>query len=142
MEIQRTDKRLRLIVSVAFLAAVAVGAIGLVVFRDWLDDVRRMPLADARRLLPAALAWIGGTAFLSVFLLGFYFWRIGTRIRAAAQFPLPGARVIRDTALLRGDVARRRGKVMQRIGAVLVLCALGLFAASWLLYSSLFKHAS
>jgi hypothetical protein len=142
MEIQRADRRLRFIVSLAFLGAVAIGAVGLVALEDWLDAARHLAPAQAKRSLLSAFAWLSGTACVSTLLMGLYLWRVGARVRAAAQFPLPGARVIRDTAVLRGAVASRRGKVLQGVGAVLVLCALGLFAASWFLYSALFTHTA
>ena len=74
--------------------------------------------------------------------LSVYLWRLGAHIQAIAQFPLPGTRVIRDTVIVRGDVARRRGKLLQRIGAVLLLSALGMFAAWWRLYALFPAHTT
>jgi hypothetical protein len=140
-DIQRADKGLRFLVVLAFVGAIAVGAAGLVAFEGWLDEVRRLAPADAGRALRTAFAWISGSAIVLSLLLGLSLLRLGLRIQRAAQFPLPGTRVIRDTTILRGDVARRRGKVFLGFGVVLMLCALGLCAASWLLYSTVFMRA-
>ena len=142
MEIQRADRRLRMLLVLAFVGAVAVGAVGLSVFEGWLDEVRQLAPADARRALRSAFLWVAGGAFATSLLPGVYLWRFGSRTRSAARFPPPGARVIRDTAILQGDAARRRGGIIQGLGVLLTLCALGLLAMSWLLYTSVFANAT
>ena len=46
----------------------------------------------------------------------------------SAQFPAPGAKVIRDTRILRGSRAVALGRVQRILGALLVACALALLA--------------
>lgn len=123
------------------LVAVALGAAGLLVLQAWLDDVRNMAVADARRILAAAFVWTGAIAVASLLGLALYLWRIGARICAAARFPLPGARVVRDTVVLHGGAALRRGRFLQWAGAALAVCALALLAAGWRLYVLLLAHA-
>jgi hypothetical protein len=142
MEIQPADKRLCVIVGVALVAAAGAGALSLLAFQDWLNDVGHLAPADARRKLVSALAWLSGTSFAMLVLMGMHLWRSGARVRAAARFPLPGMRVIRDTVVLYGADANRRGRIMQSIGAALLLCALALFVAGWYLYASLFARAT
>jgi hypothetical protein len=129
MEIKPADKRLRLLTCLIFAVAVVAGASGLWAFEVWLDSVKQKPSDEALRLLLSALVWLVGTAFFALLLLGVYFWRWGKRIRATAQFPLPGSRVVRDTVVLRGEAALRRGRVLQGTAVALVSCALALLAA-------------
>jgi hypothetical protein len=142
MEIQPADKRLRVIVGLGFLAAIAIGALSLVVLQAWLADLGSRAPADGRRILSSAFAWVMFAAFVSLLILGMYFWRVGTRVKAAQRFPLPGARVVVDTMVLHGVLARRRGTVIRGLGAVLVFCAVALAIASWHLYSLLFAHGA
>ena len=141
MEIQRADKRHRAIVAAVFVGAIALGALSLVGFQSWLEGTRQLAPAQAKDALSAAFIWISASACLVTLLMGLYLWRLGARIRARGRFPLPGARVIRDTAVLEGAAARRRGAVLQAMGAAFAVCALGLFAASWFLYSTLLTGA-
>jgi hypothetical protein len=129
MEIQPADKRLRLLTGLIFAVAVVAGASGLWAFEVWLDSVKQKPSDEALRLLLSALVWLVGTAFLALLLLGVHFWRWGKRIRATAQFPLPGSRVVRDTVVLRGEAALRRGRFLHGTAVALVSCALALLAA-------------
>lgn len=56
-------------------------------------------------------------------LLGFtiYFWRLGARIIRSGRFPPPGQAVVRDTFILEGPPARRRGRLIQVIAGILGL---------------------
>lgn len=78
----------------------------------------RLRLAFAGLALAVALPVLG---------LAGYFWRLGVAIVRAERFPAPGTRVMRDTVVLRGAPARRRGRLMQLV-AVLLAAALVAFA--------------
>ncbi len=77
-------------------------------------------------------------------LLGFaaYLWRLGDRIVRAERFPAPGQAVTRDTVVLRGIRARRRGRVMQLLAAALVLAASGVAIVLWRLVRLLSARAA
>jgi hypothetical protein len=83
---------------------------------------------------------IGGVVVavaLEVPLLGFaaYLWRLGARIIRTGRFPAPGVAVARDTVVLRGGEARRRGWAAQLLAAILALGAGGLAVILWRLVS-------
>jgi hypothetical protein len=100
---------------------------------DWIT--RDPEQIDSRlRLAFAVLA----VAFV-VPLLGFaaYFWRLGERIVRAERFPAPGLAVTRDTVVLRGSFARRRGRLAQLLAAIFVLAASAFAIVLWWLMSLL-----
>jgi hypothetical protein len=100
---------------------------------DWIT--RDPEQIDSRlRLAFAVLA----VAFV-VPLLGFaaYFWRLGDRIVRAERFPPPGLAVTKDTVVLRGKFARRRGRLAQLLAAIFVLAASAFAIVLWWLMSLL-----
>ena len=93
------------------------------------------------RLRPTAAAFF---VAIAAPILGFagYFWRIGGRVIRAERFPAPAAAVFRDTVVLRGRSARRRGRVMQLCAAILILAAAGFGIFLWRLVSLLTPGAA
>lgn len=131
MEIQRADSRARVLLGLAVAAAISVGAFAHVLVQDWLADVMLLPSPIAVQKLLTALAWSVAFGSVALVALGIYVWRLGARICVAGRFPPPGTRVIRDTVVLFGAAAIRRGKLIQGAGAVLTLCAIGLAIFYW-----------
>lgn len=70
-------------------------------------------------------------------LVALYFYRLGSGIVRSGRFPAPGMRVVRDTLVLRGTPALRRGRALQFLAALLVLAAVGFVAFLWRLVSML-----
>lgn len=130
MEIQRADQRLRRTAMVVVVAAAALGGVALWALQRWLDGVAAGS-RGAGSLLALVFGATVGVNVLALAALGAYLWRYGARVRAASQFPPPGARVIRDTPVLRGSAALRRGRLLQGLGASFVVCCVGLAAAAW-----------
>jgi len=130
MEILRADQRLRRTAGIVIVVAAALGGVGLWALQRWLDSVAAGSPGAGSQLL-AVSALIVGVNVLALAVLGIYLWRYGARVRAASQFPPPAARVIRDTPVLRGAAALRRGRLLQGFGVSFVLCGVGLAAAAW-----------
>jgi hypothetical protein len=134
--------RLRSAAGLSFAALVVACALSLWALQGWLAGMAHAAAPVAQRQLLGAFAWLIGVSCVSVLTLAAYLWRTGARVLAAAQFPPPGMRVLRDTAIVRGPAALRRGRVMQGMGAVLVLCCLALAVAAWRVYSLFPSHAA
>jgi hypothetical protein len=133
-EVQRADPRLRRR-ALAALAVIAVGgAVALVLLQGVLADLRQLrgnDFARARDALAALFLYsIAGSALLTTSVC-VYLWRMANRIRDTLQFPPPGTRVIRDTIVLRGEQAARRGRLLQWLACLLVISVIGLLAAAW-----------
>src|SRR5688572_19353929 len=70
------------------------------------------PGASTKR---ARVAFLALAALLLAPLLAFavYLWSLGGRVLRAQEFPPPGLRVIRDTAVLTGARAVSRGRLLK-----------------------------
>ena len=82
---------------------------------------------------------VGAMLLLPTVPMTYSLYRFGQRIRRSSQFPPPGTRVLRDTVVLEGDRARRRGQVAMTASLVLsvivviaILCLLRIPPAWWL----------
>ncbi len=71
-----------------------------------------------------------------------YLWFFGGRVMRAQRFPLPGQRVIRDTAILEGQAAITRGRGLKIAAAFLCLAAIVLCSMFWWLASMLTQSAT
>jgi hypothetical protein len=67
---------------------------------------------------------------ITVAAFGMHTARLGRRIAAAGQFPLPGTRVIRDTRVLRGRAAVLVGRGQTFLGRALVVLSIALVAVT------------
>ena len=142
MELHRADSKLRRVLALALVAAVLVGALGWWWLQAWLASLASLPVAAAKARLLVALAWCLGLLCLSVLSLSIYFWRLGAQVVAQGQFPLPGARVVKDLRLVRGEQARRYGRGLQFFAmALLVACMIGALLA-WRAWQALAASAT
>ncbi len=111
VEIQQADARSRKVAILVLIAVLICGAVLVIVFEDWLVQVRSMPVEAARESLTAVFRWSVGMGAVAVSLAGCHFWWSGRRVRRALRFPLPGATVLRDTIVLEGRAAASRGRL-------------------------------
>ncbi len=141
MEIHRADPQLRRMVALLVIAAVVVGAAILWFFRQWLSGLAQLPTSAAYSQLISVLAWCMALACLSLFVFAVYLWRLGARVVSHAQLPIPGARLLRDTPIVRGALAQRRGRWLQGLSAALFACAAGLAVVAWRVLQALASKA-
>lgn len=120
-------------VALACLLGVPLSTLG----QRWLATVGTLPAEDARQTLTTVFLASIGVAAAGLLVVGGQCWRAGARVRGAQRFPAPGATVIRDTLVLEGAAAVVRGTWLQAVGAGLLLSALGLVVASWVLLAKL-----
>jgi hypothetical protein len=142
LDVVRADNRLRILTVVALLAIATLGSIALTLFDSWLTSLGRLSAEVALHQLRAVFGWLAGIGGVALFALGAYLWRLGCHVRTVRQFPLPDSRVIRDIAVLREEVAVRRGMVIQALGVVLAICAVALLFFWWRLHFVLAPHAA
>jgi len=76
-------------------------------------------------------------------LLGFagYLWYLGRWIVATERFPPPGVRVVRDTPIVLGQAASRRGRFVQGLAGFVGLVGLLFTVLMWRL-ASLFDRGT
>ncbi|MFO0699043.1 MAG: hypothetical protein U0236_07425 [Nitrospira sp.] len=130
-EIQRADDHSRRRVIVVLIVTSLGGVVLLVQLESWLTAVREMPTEAAQESLTRVFSWCVGIGSLAPLLTGCRCWWGGRRVLAWLRFPLPGARVLRDTVILSGQAAASRGMLLQAFGIILILCAASVAAVSW-----------
>jgi len=116
-------------ISLLYIAAAAVG--GALIFwgHPWMKGyLKTLEPSAALTLITRSLMGI----FLSILpVCGFIFWQ-GRKIIVSERFPVPGAKVMRDTEVIRGARAVARGRLL--VGMSLVLACLALVAAFYFPY--------
>ena len=137
MEMQRADPKLRRALALAIVAALLAGGFGWWWLQHWLDGLAGLPVAAAKGRLLVALAGCLALLCVSIVALSIYFWRLGGQVVAQGQFPLPGARVVRDVRMVRGEAARRYGRGLQFFGAALAVACLCGAVLAWRAYEAL-----
>jgi hypothetical protein len=139
-DVQKADPRTRRL-AVLLVAGGTLAGLAAIWFVDaWrpaLDAwLTREPARTGERLRLVVWGLIGANA-LPVLGLAVYLWRLGARIARAERFPPPGMAVVRDTVVLLGTRARRRGRLVQGVAVLVVAAGFGLAAALWRLVSVL-----
>jgi hypothetical protein len=134
---QRADPGVRRTAVAILGCAMAVGAILITVarwfrpeFEAWLEQ----DLSARLRLVAVVLAIVTSGPVLG---LAGYCWHFGRRIVHAQRYPPPGLRLTRDTPVVTGPAAGRRGRLIQVFAGVLGLGALLLPFFLWRLVSIL-----
>lgn len=117
MTIQKADPatRKRALYSIGAITIVGAAAIhwGLPALKQYLFS---LPPKVALEFV----CWIIFITFLSASPMGFYLCLLGRKTLNTNQFPPKGTKVIRDTAVLTGPSADRRGKMLI-IGGILLI---------------------
>ena len=125
------DPRLRRNALLILLGGTVIGSAFIVWVLPQIQDVllnaRATGQVSARTI---CLGFVGVIAMLvaPVSIAGVSVIRTAKLTVDSAQFPAPGAKVIRDTRILRGSRAVTLGRVQRILGALLVACALALLA--------------
>ena len=98
--------------------------------QDW---IARDPTAHLRYGLLLSVALVSAP----LLALASYLWRVGARTIRAERFPPPGFAVVRNTRVLRGQSARRRGRPAQALAAATGSLACAFPVVCWRLAETL-----
>jgi hypothetical protein len=91
-------------------------------FRDWQAELSR-PVAPERMAQMVSQLSLGALVVYGLMWAGaLALFRDGLRIRRAGQFPPPGAKVLRDTPVIEGDIARLRATMLMVSAVLLGFC--------------------
>lgn len=128
-EIEPADPRARRRAALLLLSGVLAGLVIVWLARSYGPTLEAWINRDpeqTRSRLKLALTVLAIAIDLPVLGLAAYFWRLGVRMIRTERFPAPRTLVMRDTPVLRGAPARRRGRLMQIVAVLLASAVLGL----------------
>jgi hypothetical protein len=139
-EIHRADPKYVRVAAVVVVTMLVAGAALLLWVQftiQSLTDLRSTDPEEAwRRMLGLGRVLSAGAGGMLV-VMAAWLVQLGVRIRTEERFPLPNARVLKDTVILRGDAARKYGRTAITLGAALGLGGIALYALITLLLSRL-----
>ncbi|HVT32105.1 MAG TPA: hypothetical protein VHE32_05640 [Rhodanobacteraceae bacterium] len=131
-EIHRADPQLRRVALRVIGAAALAALLALIAFRHWLDRTAETVPADAflhtiRRTIGISSIACG----LCVLVLAACAARLGRRVIAHRRWPLPSARVLRDTPVRSGNEAIAFGRLLGVAAIALVIASLAFGVLGW-----------
>lgn len=129
VKVIKADKRIRLLVILAYIISVLILAVLVGWILPWSEGrLKQAEPAVMLRIIRIVIAFI----FLSIVPFGLYMCRLGWRVIKHRQMPPPGTKVIVDTKVLEGDKAVTCGRLI--IAISLVLIVLGLYGGLYFPY--------
>ncbi len=117
VEIVRADKGLRQRLLIFILLIFMAGGAFMWWFSGWSKSV------EPERALHV-IVWSLIVLFLGVIPIGLYIIRLGSKIAEEERIPPLGMKVIKDTEVVIGKTARRRGRILQACGLLIIVVAL------------------
>lgn len=120
MPIQKADPAHRRKFFVLFVAMTVIGLAAI----QWgvpllQENIANQEPESAIRLVQLLLSLM----FVPMVPMAYYTYRLAMRVNNSQQFPPPGMKVIRDTQILQGKAARRRGNQLLAASILLGVAA-------------------
>jgi len=138
-EIVEADPRARRLAFLVVVWFALTGAVCLAALSR--SDVEFQALLASWLPLLVAHPWLPALAMLllasPIIFVSAVMFRIGGRTVAAERYPPPGVVVARATTLVRGAAARRRGRWLQGLSALLSIAVGGMAITVWRLFEIL-----
>ena len=135
-EIQQPEPQARRRAAVIFGIGAVVGVIclyGAVASRPaierWVTEPAAITNQAAR--LKAVIAVVAVAMALPLVGFAAYLWHLATRVLRDERFPPVNLSIMRPTPVLTGPDARRRGRMIQIIGVMLAILAVGVGIVLW-----------
>lgn len=120
-KLERADRKERTRLFIILLVMALAGAAAIVwLVPALLGHLESVEPEKALRVVVMALSIL----FIPVAVFGLTIVLLGRRTLSSERFPPPGVKVIRDTVVLEGREARRRGYILTVLGFLLILLSL------------------
>lgn len=140
--VQRADPSARRRAMIFVIVIATTGGGALFALQRWLTGLSAAEYpAGAVGSLVSALWFTSISAAIGLVAFGAHAWRQAGRVEAAQRFPRPGQLVIRDTVVLEGSAALRRGKLLRVVAILLAVAGVFLVVLIRLLVVSLSQRA-
>jgi hypothetical protein len=144
-DLQRVDPNTRRTAVMVVVIGALVGLALIAGTRSQLNTLQKV-LADnpeAVRANVGIITWaLIAAVVVPVWAVNVYLWRLGSRSIRSGIFPPPGIPVIRDMPVLRDNAARKCGRVLQILAAVMSAVAAGFAVALWRLAAQIQRGPS
>jgi hypothetical protein len=114
VEIQPADPAARRLALIIVVVIGALGIIPIIWLQDALDtisELRRSDPLEATRMMLAVSRLLGAVTAVVCFATAIWLAWLSFQINRAERFPLPHARLVRDTPVLTGAAARRQARI-------------------------------
>lgn len=120
-KLERADRKERIRWFIILLVMALAGAAAIV----WLGPTLtgRLESAEPEKTLRVVVMALS-ILFIPVAVFGLTIVLLGRRTLSSERFPPPGVKVIRDTVVLEGREARRRGYILTVLGSLLIILSL------------------
>ena len=136
-EVQQADPRARRLAFSIIVVGALAGA-GLLTTAGSVRPVLEAWVAANPEFRLRVVMWLVMLSTVApVILTTVYLWRLGSRIARARRFPPPGLRVVRQTVVLTGAAASRRGRLLQILAGALAAAGVVLGFTLWRLIALL-----
>jgi hypothetical protein len=136
-EILRADLRLRRVTIIVLALAVLVAIALVFAFQTWVtQQAASLPTQQLVARLRHGIGFALIASAMCLLLLAGYAGRIARRVMREHRWPLSGARVLRDTPVLRDHAAARIGRLLDIIAMVLILLVAAIAVVSWRLLAT------
>jgi len=130
-ETQRADPNARRIAVAIVACGTVVGVVLITVARRFRPEFETWLEQDLSARLTFVIMTLTSLTTGPVLGLAAYAWHLGRRVLNAERYPPPGLRLIRDTPVVTGPAAGRRGRLIQLFAVVLAFAALLLAFFVW-----------
>ena len=126
-KIQKADPTARKTAMWVILAGTLTGIAFILVLENQREALFDWFFSDPAQLVPRLrILFIFVVIFGALPMLGLaiYFWYLGVRVIRAGRFPLEGQKIVRDTPILEGQAALKRGRVFKGLAVFLAMIAI------------------
>jgi hypothetical protein len=130
-EVQRADSSARRAAIVVVGCGAAAGVVIIALATRLRPDVTAWLLDDPEARLPMVIAATIAMTTGPALGAAIYVWRLGRRVVRTERFPPPGLRVTRDTPVVTGTAAGRRGRLIQAFAIALGVLAAVMALTLW-----------
>jgi hypothetical protein len=138
--VQRADSTARRKAVIIVIIIAIVGSLFIAVFEGYRTQLYDWLLSDYEKSthrLRVLIILTAAFGAITLFAFSAYLWFLGYKVSNSQRFPLPGQKVIRDSAILEGQAAVKRGRLLKAIAVFLAVTGVMLCFVFWKLISIL-----
>lgn len=145
IQIRKADPVARRYMIYLFLGTIVLGGLLLLTIEHYRSDLVQWLLSEhhlVQQRIELLFFGFGALFAFPLFACAAYCWLLGTKTIREQEFPPSGTTVIRDTKLVFGHAAIKRGQALKFLGFGFVIALAGLLVLLWQVYKSFERNFS